>query len=123
VSLDTTRGEPGCPERTANGGFRALRISQSEPAALPLTNERPRRAGPGPVLCISRTGTVSGAVRRSVPGCGRAEPGLLEAGGGEELPFVAGALALFCTSQDLRPRIFFKSAHCLLFALPSFVLE
>ena len=34
------RGEPGGPEPAANGPSRALRLTQWEPAALPLSNER-----------------------------------------------------------------------------------
>jgi len=41
------RGEPGGPEPAANGRSHALRLSQSQPAVLPLTNERPAWAGVG----------------------------------------------------------------------------
>jgi len=34
------RGEPGGPEPAANGRSPALRLTQWEPAALPLSNER-----------------------------------------------------------------------------------
>jgi len=50
------RGEPGGPEPAANGRSRALRLSQSEPAALPLSNERPGRAGPEQLLSNERPG-------------------------------------------------------------------
>ena len=67
---------PGGPEPAANGRSRTPRLSQSEPAALALSNERPGRAGPLRGRCREARGP--GAAR----GCGRAEPRVRGGGGG-----------------------------------------